>query len=104
MMLLDAALLARYELTARPLEFQWPDWRSALLKKVEACLASIEAIATELVVEKPTIGEIAIGCALGYLDFRFPELDWRAQCRRADRWNEAFQSLPAMLATQPHDA
>ena len=102
--LLDAALLARYELTARPLDFQWPDWRSALLKKVEACLASIEAIATELVVEKPTIGEIAIGCALGYLDFRYPELDWRAQCRRADRWNEAFQSLPAMLATQPHDA
>ena len=102
--LLDAALLARYESTARPAEFQWPEWRSALLTKVDACLAAIEAIAPELVVDEPTIGEIAIGSGLGYLDFRFPELDWRAQCSEAARWNEAFQNLPAMLATRPCDA
>ncbi|MNY61828.1 hypothetical protein D3C86_1985540 [compost metagenome] len=53
--------------------------------------------------EQPTIGEITIGCALGYLDFRFPELDWRARYGNAARWNEAFQSLPAMLATRPHE-
>ena len=102
--LLDAALLARYELTARPPEFQWPIWREALLTKVTACLASIETIASELTHDKPTIGEITIGCALGYLDFRFPELNWRAQCGIAARWNEAFQSLPAMQATQPYEA
>lgn len=99
--LLDAALLARYELTARPPEFQWPTWREALLTKVSACLASIETIASELNHHKPTIGEITIGCALGYLDFRFPELNWRAKCGIAAHWNEAFQSLPAMQATQP---
>jgi glutathione S-transferase len=102
--LLDAALLARYERTARPPEFQWPTWREALLTKVAACLASIEATASELAHDKPSIGEITIGCALGYLDFRFPELDWRAQWRAADRWNEAFQTLPAMQATRPYDA
>ncbi|RZL58566.1 MAG: glutathione S-transferase [Variovorax sp.] len=101
--LLDAALLARYETTARPQEFQWPVWRSALLEKVEACLAAIEDIAHELAVDEPTIGEIAIGCGLGYLDFRFPELDWRARCGGAARWNEAFQALPAMQATRPRD-
>ncbi|MNT76824.1 hypothetical protein D3C72_2158750 [compost metagenome] len=53
--------------------------------------------------EQPTIGEITIGCALGYLDFRFPEFDWRAQYGNAARWNEAFQSLPAMQATRPHE-
>lgn len=102
--LLDAALLARYELTARPPEFQWPTWREALLTKVTACLASIETIASDLACDKPTIGEITIGCALGYLDFRFPELNWRAQCGIADRWNETFQNLPAMQATRPYDA
>jgi glutathione S-transferase len=102
--LLDAALLARYEHTARPPEVQWPTWREALLTKVGACLESIEAVAAGLSTGQPTIGEIAIGCGLGYLDFRFPELDWRKQCPNAARWNEAFQSLPAMQATRPHDA
>ncbi|MDM0021150.1 glutathione S-transferase [Variovorax saccharolyticus] len=102
--LLDAALLARYELTARPAEFQWPTWREALLTKVTACLDAIEAIASGLSPDKPTIGEITIGCALGYLDFRFPELDWRARCGNAARWNEAFQHLPAMQATRPYEA
>jgi glutathione S-transferase len=102
--LLDAALLARYELTARPPEVQWPTWREALLAKVTACLAAIEAMAPALSTDQPTIGEISIGCGLGYLDFRFSELDWRAQCPNATRWNEAFQALPAMQATRPYDA
>ncbi|MDF3822152.1 glutathione S-transferase [Leptospira sp. 96542] len=102
--LLDAALLARYELTARPAEVQWPAWREALLTKVNACLVAIEAIAPELSVDQATIGEITIGCGLGYLDFRFPELDWRSLCPQAARWNEVFQWLPAMQATRPYEA
>lgn len=101
--LLDAALLARYESTARPAPMQWPAWREALLTKVRACLGSIESIAADLAPEEPTIGEIAIGCALGYLDFRFPELPWRDHCGQAARWNAAFQRLPAMQATRPHE-
>lgn len=102
--LLDAALLARYELTARPAEVQWPAWREALLTKVEASLNAIEAIATDLAVHRPTIGDITLGCGLGYLDFRFPELDWRTGHGHAARWYEAFQALPAMTATRPHEA
>lgn len=102
--LLDAALAARYEWTARPKEFQWTVWREALLTKVDACLATIETLAPQLRVEQPTIGEITLGCALGYLDFRFPEVDWRAHHGAAARWNEAFQNLPALQATRPYDA
>ncbi|MGC9562380.1 glutathione S-transferase family protein [Brachymonas sp. M4Q-1] len=102
--LLDAALLARYELTARPPEVQWPAWREALLTKVAACLDAIEAIAPDLATDQPTIGEITIGCGLGYLDFRFHELDWRTAHPHATRWNAAFQALPAMQATRPYDA
>ena len=102
--LLDAALLARYETVARPAEFQWPEWRSAQLVKVTASLDVIESQAASFGTEAPTIGEVAIGCALGYLDFRFPEIKWRDGRPTAARWNEAFQALPAMLATIPHDA
>ncbi|MFT3758878.1 glutathione S-transferase family protein [Thauera sp.] len=101
--MLDAALLARYELTTRPPDKQWPIWREALLEKIWAGLASIERMADDLKVEQPSIGEIALGCALGYLDFRYPELDWRMRSPRAARWNEAFQALPAMQATRPYD-
>ena len=102
--LLDAALLARYEHTARPAEIQWPQWREAQLVKVRACLAEIEAQADELPQAHPDIGSLTIGCALGYLDFRFPELDWRAAHPRATAWFAVFNQLPAMQATLPNEA
>ena len=102
--LMDAALLARYETAARPAEFQWPEWRASQLVKVTACLDAIEAEAPVLHVASPTIGEVTIGCALGYLDFRFPEMQWREGRPKAAKWNEVFQALPAMAATRPHDA
>lgn len=101
--LLDAALLARYEITARPADFQWPGWRDAQLDKVGASLDAIEAQAP-FAEQDPTIGEISIGCGLGYLDFRFPELDWRTGHPQAARWFAAFQTLPAMQATTPYGA
>jgi glutathione S-transferase len=101
--LLDAALLARYELLARPPQVQWPDWREAQLTKVRACVATIEQLADSLAVERPTIGEVTLGCALGYLDFRFPELAWRAAHPRAAAWDERFQRTPAMQATRPFE-
>lgn len=101
--LLDAALLARYEHTARPAQWQWPDWREAQLAKVAACLAAIDRLAPALARDMPTIGEVTLGCALGYLDFRFPELDWRAGHPDAARWEAGFATLPAMRATLPHE-
>ena len=104
----DAALLARYERTARPAEYQWPVWREAQLVKVSACLVEIERQierqAATPPTQAPTIGEVTLACALGYLDFRFPELDWRASHPRATQWEAAFRKLPAMQATLPHEA
>lgn len=102
--LLDAALLARYETTARPPALQSPEWRQAQLGKVQACVAAIDAQAATLAVQTPSIGEVTIGCALGYVDFRFPELDWRAAHPEAAAWFARFAALPAMQATIPHEA
>jgi glutathione S-transferase len=101
--LLDAALLARYEYTARPAEVQWPVWRQANLSKVQACLSSIETLAPTLGLLRPTIGEITIACALGYLDFRFPELVWRAVCPHAAAWFARLEALPFMQQTRPYE-
>ena len=101
--LIDAALLARYELTARPVEVQWPVWRQAKLANVQACLQRIETLAPTLGVIQPTIGCIAIACALGYLDFRFPELAWRSSRPHAAAWFARFDALPAMQRTRPFE-
>lgn len=101
--LLDAALLARYEYTARPAEKQSQEWRAAQLTKVRACLAEIEQDAPALATEPLTIGEVTLACALGYLDFRFPELAWRDAHPESARWHAQVQMLPALQNTLPYE-
>src|SRR5437660_3180531 len=76
--LLDAALLARYENFLRPEDKRWADWSAGQMRKIEGVLDRLEAESASLK-GKPTIGSIATGCALGYLDFRFASHDWRAK-------------------------
>jgi len=45
---------------------------------------------------------VAIGCGLGYLDFRFAELNWRATHPQSAAWFALFDAHPAMAATRPH--
>ncbi len=49
----------------------------------------------------PTIGEIAVGCALGYLEFRMPDLDWKGSRPRLSVWYARLCEYPAMKATAP---
>lgn len=48
-----------------------------------------------------TIGQITIGCALGYLDFRAPDDAWRDGHPRLAAWFERFAARPSMAATTP---
>ncbi|PCM43387.1 glutathione S-transferase [Marinobacter sp. ANT_B65] len=99
--LLDAALLARYELTLRPEEKQWEVWRQAQLSRIDAALAEINIQAPQLSRTPDDLGLITLGCALGYLDFRFPGMDWRALYPQAAEWFAEFDEHPAMLETRP---
>lgn len=104
--MLDAAILGRYE-TLRPAEFQWPDWIDAQLRKVRGALSSFEmeceagdlaSIASEAL---PSIGQITIGCALGYLEFRYPAEAWRERHRRLAAWYDQIAQRRAMRETMP---
>lgn len=50
-----------------------------------------------------TIGHIAIGCALGYIDFRFPADNWRHRRPVLTGWYDEFARRPSMTRTVPKD-
>ena len=79
--LLDAGILTRYEATLRPAEQQSPAWVERQMSKIDAALKSMSiglGESTHCHNNQFSLADIAVGCALGYLDFRFPSLDWRA--------------------------
>ena len=98
--ILGAALLARYEATLRPETLRWPDWSSSQLKKIRSGVEWVEGIAESLP-DRVDIGTLAIGCALGYLDFRFSDMNWRSQAPKAADWFAGFSQRAAMTATAP---
>lgn len=95
--MLDACLLARYEDVTRPEALRWADWRQGQLDKVAAALATLEA-GTPVLDQSAHIGTLATGCALGYLDLRFPELAWRDSHPKLAAWWAAFGARPSMTA------
>lgn len=97
----DAAVLARYETNLRPLALMWPEWRDGQQDKVAKALDRLEQSAAGFG-DRVDIGTIAAGCALGYLDFRFTDLAWRAARPQLAAWFATFAARPSMAATVPH--
>lgn len=95
--MLDACLLARYEDVTRPEALRWPAWRAGQLDKVETSLAYLQGCPEQLQ-DRVNIGVITVGCALWYLDLRFPELDWRSRYPGVAQWFAAFSQRPSMQA------
>jgi glutathione S-transferase len=78
---LDAAVLVRLEKTLRPAEQQSAAWIDRQMSKVHAGLAIMSANLGESPFCKGnhyTLADVAVGCCLGWLLFRFPEIDWRS--------------------------
>ena len=98
--LLDAAILLRYETAMRPEPLRWDDWASGQMGKVDGALADMEAHAATFG-DRVDIGTIGVACALGYLDFRYADKDWRAACPNLAAWFVEFSRRPSMQATQP---
>ncbi|TFZ06846.1 glutathione S-transferase [Ramlibacter henchirensis] len=87
---LDAAILARLEnhWAGRSKAQRCQPWIDRQLAKVQASLKSM----SQGLGEKPfctgihlSLADIAVGCALGYLEFRFPEIDWRTPYPNLDK-------------------
>lgn len=98
--LLDAALLSRYEVALRPGEFLWRDWLAGQGRKIDRALAALEAEIPRLETGA-ALGAIAAACALGYLDFRFPDRGWRKACPKLGAFYDAYAQSPQMALTHP---
>ena len=99
----DAAVLVFLE-KKRPPEQQSADW---LILQNKTLFRGLEAL-SEALGEKPwylgnsmTLADIACGCMLGYLDFRFPEIDWRSAHPNLHKLADKLATRPSFKETIP---
>jgi glutathione S-transferase len=96
--MMDAAVLARGEIL-RPAE----EARQANIARQKAAVARALGLLEDHPPSDglPDIGGISVGCALGYLDFRFAADGWRDHHPRLAHWYEGFSALPGLAQTAP---
>ncbi|AMS15611.1 glutathione S-transferase [Pseudomonas chlororaphis] len=99
--ILDASVLIRYELALRAPEKHWEQWLDGQRDKIRRALAVLEADAIAELASHFDIASIGVACALGYLDFRHPDLRWRETQPQLAAWYAEVSRRPSMLATQP---
>ena len=100
----DAAILARLEVAQRTPEQRSQPWIDRQMGKVDAALAAMaHGLADKSYCSegKYSLADIAVGCALGYLDFRFPSLDWRARHANLARHAEKLFARQPFMDTMP---
>ena len=73
------------------------DYEKSLIK---SSISTVERFAARFP-DLPTIGEISVACALGYVDFRLPDIDWRPHAPQLSAWFEKLGKYPSMVATAP---
>lgn len=104
--LVDAAVLVRLERTwaQRPPEQRSQAWIDRHFVKVNAALAAM----SQGLGEKPwcsgnhfSLADIAVGCALGWLEFRFPEIGWRETHPNLARHMDKLAQRQSFIDTVP---
>lgn len=71
-------------------------WTAAIGRSLDALETEIGSFPANL-----NLAHIATGCALAYLDFRLPDLEWRTGHPETAKWFEAFAERPSMKDTRP---
>jgi glutathione S-transferase len=104
--MLDAAILARLEANwaGRAPAERSQAWIARQMSRVDG---SVKAMAQGLG-DKPwctgnhfTLADVAVGCALGYLDFRFAHIDWRAAHANLHKLYDKLAARPSFVDTAP---
>lgn len=98
---LDAAILMRYETALRDEVGQSEAWIDGQWSKVARSLDALESRWMAHLAGPLCMGQIAVGCALGYLDFRHDARNWRETRPALAAWYAEFNQRPSMQATPP---
>lgn len=99
--ILDAALLMVYEGRLRPEEMRFAPWVEGQWAKVDRSLDALEQRWMAHLEGTLDAGQIAVACALGYLDFRHDARGWRMGRPALAEWYARFAARPSMMATMP---
>jgi glutathione S-transferase len=102
---LDAAVLARLE-NARPAHERSRTWAERQMLKVERGLDAMESQLGNRAFcggTTFTLADVAVGCCLGWLDFRYPQLDWRNDRPNLARLAAKLFERPSFAETVPHE-
>ncbi|HZV55457.1 MAG TPA: glutathione S-transferase [Rhodocyclaceae bacterium] len=103
--LLDSAVGIRLELM-RPEAQRSANWMTRERAVIDAAL---DMMARELADQQWCMGtpftfaDIAVGCALGYLDFRFPEIAWRGKHPNLGKLHDRLMQRPSFADSAPRD-
>lgn len=97
----EAALAITYEKRLRPEALWWPEWHEAQWAKIARSLDAMAERSMPLLAGPLNMAQIAVGCALGYLDLRHGDRDWRAGRDALAEWEARFAAREAMAATKP---
>lgn len=104
--LLDAALLARMEAvwTGREDSQRSQAWIDRQLDKIQHALRAMslglgdKAFCSGI---HMSLSDIAVCCAVGYLDFRFPQIDWRTPYPNLHKLYDKLSQRPSFIDSQP---
>ncbi|MEM7711944.1 MAG: glutathione S-transferase [Pseudomonadota bacterium] len=99
--IMEAAIAITYERRLRPEALWWPDWFEAQWAKIDRSLDALEARSMPLLEGPLNMGQIAVGCALGYIDFRHGDRSWRDGHGALAAWEARFSARDSMQATKP---
>ena len=101
---MDAGILARLERTWRPADQQSSAWVDRQMGKIQNALRQMsEKLGGNAWCHgnQMTLADVAVGCAVGYLLFRFPEIKWQVQYPNLDRLYQKLLQRSAFIETEP---
>jgi glutathione S-transferase len=96
--MIEAAVLMAYEIRLRPAELQFQPWLDAQWLKISRTLDMFENAPQA---DEFNMPQIALACALSYLDFRHDARGWRDGRPNLAAWYASAQTRPAMTKTAP---
>lgn len=99
--ILDAALLMTYEARLRPEDKRMESWVDGQWDKIARACAALNTRWMSHLSGSLDMGQIAVGCALGYVDFRHDARGWRQGNDALADWFKTFDSRDAMQQTRP---
>ncbi|MGI3170153.1 glutathione S-transferase [Pseudooceanicola sp. C21-150M6] len=99
--IMEAGILMVYERRVRPEDKVFDDWIEAQWGKAMSAIQAVNDRWMAQLAGPVDAAQIAVGCALGYMDFRMGDRGWRTSCPELAAWYEDFAKRPSMAGSAP---